>query len=60
MLTQLNDNGLKFVMVYVSWSNNKIEAKYNSYEGECLVVAWVVFSFWCCLYGNPFTLVTIH
>jgi hypothetical protein len=31
MLTQPNDNGQEFVVVYVSRSNNKIEAKYNSY-----------------------------
>ncbi len=42
MLTQLNDNGQEFVVVYVNRSNNKIKAKYNSYEGECLIVAWAI------------------
>ncbi len=25
-------------MAYASWFNNKMEAKYNSYEGACLAV----------------------
>ncbi len=63
MFIQLDDDGQEFVVVYVSWSNNKTQAKYisyeGSYEGECLVV-WVVYSFWCYLYGSPFTLVIDH
>ncbi len=38
MFTQLDDDGQKFVVAYVSRFNNKMEAKYNSYEGECLAV----------------------
>ncbi len=38
MLTQLDDDGREFVVAYASWSNNKIKAKYNSYEGKCLAI----------------------
>jgi hypothetical protein len=44
ILTQLDNDGWKFVEVYVNWFNNKKEAKYSSFEGECLVVL-VVLSF---------------
>jgi hypothetical protein len=37
-----------------------MEAKYSSYEGKCLAIVWVVSSFWCYLYGSPFTLITDH
>jgi len=60
VLTQLNDDGQKFVVAYANWSNNKTKVKYNLYEGECLIVVWAVSSFWCYLYGSPFTLVTNH
>jgi hypothetical protein len=59
MLTQIDDDGREFVVVYANWSNNKTKAKYSSYEGECLVV-WAIFSFICYLYGSPFTLVIDH
>ncbi len=32
------------MVAYANQSNNKIKAKYSSYERECLVVVWVVFS----------------
>jgi hypothetical protein len=38
MFTQLDDDGWKFVMAYAIRSNNKMKAKYNSYEGECFTV----------------------
>jgi hypothetical protein len=60
MLTQLDDDGVKFVVAYASWSNNKTKAKYSSYEGECLAIVLVVSSFQCYLYGSPFTLITDH
>jgi hypothetical protein len=60
MFTQFDDDGRKFVVAYVSWSNNKTKAMYNSYEGECLVVVWVVSSFHCYFYGSPFTLIIDH
>jgi hypothetical protein len=53
MLTQFDDDGQKFMVAYVSLSNNKMEAKYNSYERECLTVVWVVSSFQCYFYGSP-------
>jgi hypothetical protein len=60
VFTQLDDDGQKFMVAYVNQSNNKMEAKYNSYEGECLTIVWVVSSFRCYLCGSPFTLVTNH
>ncbi len=60
MLTQLDDDGQKFMVAYVNQSNNKTKAKYNSYEGECLTIVWVVSSFRCYFCGSPFTLVTNH
>jgi hypothetical protein len=61
LFTQLDDDGWKFIITYVSWSNNKMEAKYSSYEGKCLiVVVWIVSSFHCYLCGSPFTLGTDH
>jgi len=53
MLTQFDDDGQKFMVAYASLSNNKMEAKYNSYERECLTVVWVVSSFQCYFYGSP-------
>jgi phage terminase large subunit len=38
VLTQLDDNGQKFVVAYGSRSSNKTKAKYNSDEGECLAI----------------------
>jgi hypothetical protein len=58
MLTQLDDDGQKFVVAYANRSNNKMEAKYSSYEEECLVVVWVISSFRYYFYGSPFTLIT--
>ncbi len=60
MFTQLNDDGWEFVLAYASQSNNKIEAKYNSYEGECLIIVLTVSSFRWYLYGGPFILVVNH
>ncbi len=60
MLIQLDDDGQKFMVAYASLSNNKMEAKYNSYERECLTVVWVVSSFQCYFYGSLFTLITNH
>jgi hypothetical protein len=47
-------------MAYANQSNNKTKAKFNSYKKECLVVFWVVFSFWCYFYSSPLTLVMDH
>jgi hypothetical protein len=44
MFTQLDDDGQKFVVAYAICSNDKMEAKYSSYEGECLaIVSDVIF-----------------
>jgi len=32
----------------------------NSYEGECLVIVWVILLFLCYFDGSPFILVTDH
>jgi hypothetical protein len=47
MLTQLDDDGQEFVVEYASGTNNKMEANYNSYEGECFAIVLVVSSFQC-------------
>jgi hypothetical protein len=60
VLTQLDDDGQEFVVAYTNRFDNKMATKYNSYEGECFTVVWVVSSFRCYLYGSPFTLVIDH
>ena len=60
VLTQKDDDGKEYVIAYASRSNNDAEAKYSSYEGECLVVAWAVAHFRPYLYGQSFTLVIDH
>ncbi len=37
-VTQLGNGGQNFVVAYASQSNNKIDAKYNLYEGNCFIV----------------------
>jgi hypothetical protein len=59
VLTQCDDEGKEFVVAYASRSNNVVESHYSSYEGECLVVAWVVAHFKCYLFGTQFTLLLI-
>jgi hypothetical protein len=44
MHDQLDDNGQKNLVAYVSWSN-KVEVKYSLYEMECLNVV-------CYLHGS--------
>jgi hypothetical protein len=60
VLLQVDDDGWKYVVACASRSNNKMEAKYNPYEGECLIVVWVVSSFKSYFYGSPFILVIDH
>jgi hypothetical protein len=60
VLTQMDDDGKEFVIAYASRSNNKAEAQYSSYEGECLVAIWAITHFRCYLYGNEFLLVIDH
>ena len=45
VLTQRDDEDKEFVVAYASRSNNVAEAKYSSYEGECLVAVWAVAHF---------------
>jgi hypothetical protein len=35
MFIQLDDDGQEFVVAYANCSNDKMKAKYSSYEGEC-------------------------
>ena len=49
MLIQKDDDGKEYVIAYASQSNNDAEAKYSSYEGECLAVVWAVAHFLICM-----------
>ena len=60
VLTQKDDAGREYVITYASRNNNDAEAKYSSYEGECLAVVWGVAHFRPYLYGQRFTLATDH
>ncbi len=60
ILGQLDEEGKKYVISYASQSKNKAENNYSSYEGECLVVVWVVIHFRPYLYGTKFILYTDH
>ena len=60
VLTQKDDAGREYVIANASRSNNDVEAKYSSYEGECLAIVWGVAHFRPYLYNQWFTLVTDH
>ncbi len=60
ILGQLDDESKEYVITYASRSNNKDESNYSSYEGECLVVVWVIIHFRPYLYGTNFTLYIDH
>jgi hypothetical protein len=60
IISQLDEESKEYVIAYASQSNNKAESNYFSYEGECLVVVWVVIHFRPCFYGTNFTLYTDH
>jgi hypothetical protein len=60
VLTQCDDEGKEFVVAYANHSNNVVESRCNSYEGECLVTMWVVAHFRCYLFGTQITLVINH
>jgi hypothetical protein len=60
ILGQLDEKSKEYVITYASRNNNKAESNYSSYEGECLVVVWVVIHFKPYLYGTKFTLYTNH
>jgi len=60
ILGQLDEESKEYVIAYASQSNNKVESNYSSYEGECLIVVWVIIHFRPYLYGTKFTLYTDH
>ncbi len=60
VLAQCDDEGKEFVVAYASRSNNAMESRYSSYEGECLAAVWAIAHFRCYLFGTQFTLVTNH
>lgn len=60
VLTQKDTSGVEYVVAYASRSNNPAEAKYSSYEGECLAAVWAIAHFRPYLYGQTFELVTDH
>jgi hypothetical protein len=45
VLTQMDDDGKEFVIVYASRSNNNAEAQYSLYEGEYLAAIWAIVHF---------------
>jgi hypothetical protein len=60
VLAQKDDDGREYIIAYASQSNNDAEAKYSSYEGECLAVVWAVAHFHPYLHGQSSTLLTVH
>ncbi|OAE27268.1 hypothetical protein AXG93_59s1130 [Marchantia polymorpha subsp. ruderalis] len=60
VLTHRDDEGKEFVIAYASRSNNAVESRYSSYEGECLAALWAVTHFKCYLFDTQFTLVIDH
>jgi hypothetical protein len=59
ILDQLDEEGKEYVIAYASRSN-KAKSNYFSYEGECIIVIWVVIHFRPYLYGTNFTLYIDH
>jgi len=45
VLIQKDDDGKECIIAYALQSNNDIEAKYSSYDGECLATVWIVAHF---------------
>ncbi len=60
IIGQLDEEGKEYVITYASRSNNKAKSNYSSYEGECIVVVWVVIHFKPYFYGTKFILYTDH
>jgi hypothetical protein len=57
---QLDEEGKEYVIAYASRNNNKAGSNYSSYEGECLVIIWVVIRFRPYFYDIKFILYTDH
>ncbi len=53
-------NGLVIFWLIFTSGNNKVENNYFSYEGDCLVVVWVIIHFRPYFYGTNFTLYIDH
>ena len=51
VLTQKDEFGREYVVVYALRSNNTAKANYSSYEGEALAAAWAIAHFWPYVYG---------
>jgi hypothetical protein len=43
VLTQFDDDVQEFMMAYAKGPNNKMKAKYYSYEGSALLLFWQFF-----------------
>ncbi len=59
IIGQLDEEGKEYVIAY-AFRNNKAKSNYSSYEGECLVVIWVIIHYKPYPYGIEFTLYTNH
>jgi len=57
---QKDDVGREYVIAFASRSNNNVESKYSSYEGEALATVWAIAHFQPYLYSQHFNLVTDH
>jgi hypothetical protein len=57
---KLDEESKEYVIASTSRNNNKVESNYSSYEGECLVIVWVVIQFRPYLYATKFTLYINH
>jgi hypothetical protein len=60
VLSQVDEDGLEYVVAYASRSNNAAERNYTSYKGEMLAGVWAAEHFRLYLLGRPFRLMTDH
>jgi hypothetical protein len=60
ILGQFDEEGKEYVIAYASRNKNKVESKYFSYDGECLVIVWAIIHFKPYFYGTKLTLYTDH
>jgi len=59
ILGQLDEEGKEYVIAY-AFRSNKAKSNYSSYEGECLVIVWIIIHFRPYLYGTNFILYIDH